>query len=162
MGARLYRLVSKPEGETYELLMTALLNCAATFGLVWPEQACLEASALEVRRDLQPLQLWQRKSDRWPGTRLIGHKTTIATYRADEAALAVLIRPGALFAWLRPRFPEDIWFVRADGSLAFASIIHEGDAWLFSRTVAALAGRHLTLELETRFSADDECFRPAG
>ena len=159
MEARLYRLVSKPEGESYQHFITALVKSSATFGLVWRDQFRFQDSALAVRRDLRELEVEEWKSARWPGTELAGHRATIVTFRADEAALPVLLRPRALFAWLQPRFPEDIWFSTADGSPVFASIIHEGDAWVFSRVVAAAVAKSVTLELETQMSADDECFR---
>jgi len=87
-----------------------------------------DTPALNIKSELKRFQLSRARTDSWPGTTLIGHKADVITYSIAAAATGVLTRPGSLFGWLAPRFPEDLAFYAADGTCTVETIAHERDA----------------------------------
>jgi hypothetical protein len=69
---RAYRITGDVTGDAYQLLLAAALREAATFALVWRDQLQFGATAAALRDVLRRFQLRQMKSDRWPGTVLLG------------------------------------------------------------------------------------------
>ena len=120
-----------------------MLAAHAEFSLVWRDQLHFNEKATRVRTDLAALEVNVKRTVRWPGTRLLkgAGVATVVRYRCSPAALPVLNRPGRLFGWVTPDFPEDLSFYAADGSCTFASISHEGEAWVFSDNVLATVTR---------------------
>jgi len=161
MEDKAYKLTRDVAGEPYDFLVTTLLERGQAFGLVWREQLRFAETAAAVRAELQPLQLRLRKVDRWPGTRLVGHRASVLTYRCDPAARCVLTRPGSLFSWHAPSYPEDLWFVAEANSLLLASVAHQRQAWVFSKPLARVLGQRITLELEPREAGDAKYFELA-
>jgi hypothetical protein len=135
-------------GGKYSLLLSAILDASEAFGLVWRDQLQFSNTADEVGSDLLGLQLGQWKTDRWPGTRLFGHRALVRIYRADASAAVVLRRPGSLYAWVAPSYPEDLWFMGPGRQLRLVSVAHERDGWLFGKDLASAVGQQITLELE--------------
>lgn len=67
----------------------------------------------------------------WPGTRLLAGKATVNTYRLEPSSLERLLEFGTAFRdWVEPGRPEDLCFLRADGSVWLGSVAHEGDVFL--------------------------------
>jgi len=67
----------------------------------------------------------------WPGTVLSGNRSaTLHEYRCtgDLANLLSSLANG-LYDWVEPQLPEDLGFLRLDGSTWLASIAHERDAF---------------------------------
>ena len=95
-------------GEDYSKFLRLASERFPTFMLVWRDQFSFKPTARTIRRELQPLQFQHRRSSRWPGNIMFGHKGDVITYRFGERALTVLERPGSLFGWLQPTFPEDL------------------------------------------------------
>lgn len=100
-------------------------------------------------------------SDRWPGTRLIGHRASVITYRSDKGAGEILRRPGSLFGWLAPDYPEDLFFVSPDEILLLATVSHEREGWILSPKLARAVGHKVTLERQERVAGDEELFESA-
>lgn len=117
-------------GDEYSELIRAAVERFSLFSLVWRDQLEFDASAAEVRRDLEGSLARLRRGSRWPGTRLFGSKAEIAYYRCEPSARGVLLRPGSLFGWLAPSFPEDLAFYDESGNCRLASVAHEELGWL--------------------------------
>ena len=115
-------------GSDYAKLIAEACRRYARFSLVWRDQLEFDAAALSLKKELKRFETSRAHTDTWPGTRLIGHKADVITYSIAAAATGVLLRPGSLFGWLTPRFPEDLAFYTADGSCAIETIAHESDA----------------------------------
>ncbi len=65
-------------------------------------------------------------------------------FRLDDASLDVLMSSAeSLFDWVWPRLPEDLHFLRADGSTVLGTVAQADDAWLELTAVeyGAIAGR---------------------
>jgi hypothetical protein len=157
----LHRIVHDVVGDAYEFLIETCLRQEGTFTLVWRDQFQFGESARAIRADLSSLQVRHKKADRWPGTVLIGHDASVITYRVDAAALGVLARPGSLFGWLAPDYPEDLSFSSTGGSLQLVTVSHENEGWILSTQLARTVGQLVTLELEERRAGDEEYFEAA-
>lgn len=155
---RVYRITRDVTGDAYKLLLEIALNEASTFSLVWRDQLQFASSATAVRKALLGLQLRHARRDRWPGTRLLGHYASVVTYRAAPEALPTLLEPGSLFAWLSPAYPEDLSF-STDEAVCLATVSHEADAWILSRSLASAVGQKVTLVRETMDEREAEYFK---
>src|SRR5436190_15320726 len=107
-------------GDDYRQFLQIASERFPSFMLIWRDQFSFKQSARTLRRDLQPLQLGHRRSSKWPGNVMFGHKGDVITYRFDRKAIDVLERPGSLFGWLQPAYPEDLAFFDSDQRCAFA------------------------------------------
>lgn len=158
MVKQFYRLCGDVRDDAYGFLLRTLVEAGGTFGLVWRDQLKASDSAIAVRSALRPLEVQHRKTDRWPGTELIGHRALVIIYRSDPAALEVLRRPRSLFRWLAPEYPEDLWFASSSGELLLATVAHESMGWIFSPALAQTIGQRITLALESRRPGDEQYF----
>ena len=156
---RIYRIARDVSGEPYKLLLEAVLDEASTFSLVWRDQLSFAPSAAAIRTSLRGLQVRQVKSDRWPGTILVGHHASVVTYRADREALHTLLQPGSLFGWRSPAYPEDLSFATENGSVCLATVSHEATGFILSPFLASAIGQSVTLVPETLSSGDEEYFK---
>jgi hypothetical protein len=77
----------------------------------------------------------EKKTDQWPGTRLLGHLATVRLYQLSPSALSVLAQAKSLFAWVAPNRPEDLAFYVEEGNPWLGSISHEMDSFLYSDAV---------------------------
>jgi len=159
--SHIWKVVHEPEGTAYERLIRILLDAEDTFSLVWRGGSDYGEEARELASAVEPYKVSEARRDRWPGTRLFGGKARIATYRCTPAAAASLGRPGRLFGWTAPRFPEDLWFASASGGLSLVTVAHEQLAWLLSGKLASQLGQVVTLERERRTPGDEEAFERA-
>ena len=68
----------------------------------------------------------------WPGSKIIGEGTAVRMlYRVDSVSLERILRAtDSLFEWVNPQLPEDLHFLRADGSTVMGSIAQEDYVWL--------------------------------
>ena len=120
------------EGD-YADFLDMTLDWFAFFSLVWRDTSSYDESAVQIRRALDGHETNRRRASHWPGTYICRTantpKATIISYRLDKGSREVLARPGSLFAWLAPAFPEDLAFYQQDGRLAFATCTHERMVW---------------------------------
>jgi hypothetical protein len=134
----------------------------AFFSLVWRDTSSFEDSAFQIRRDLDQRETNRRRASYWPGTHICRTadtpKATIISYRLDRVSREVLARPGSLFAWLAPAYPEDLAFYRQDGQLAFATATHERMAWAVDCDFGCSLPKHLDFTPREVKSAGDGGF----
>jgi hypothetical protein len=155
---RAYRITREVRGEAYTLLLKAALEEASTFSLVWREHQQYAPSATGVRNALRGLQLRHVKRDRWPGTLLVNGAASVVTYRAAPGALPVLLEPGSLLGWRSPAYPEDLSF-STDSAVCLATVAHEGEAWILSRSLARAVGQRVTLVRENMDARYEQYFK---
>jgi len=154
----LYRLRSEPAGTVYERFLRYLLLKERAFGLVWREQLRFTEDAKNFGQLLTPFRIAHRRTDHWPGTKLIGHYAIVETYRCDMAVLPILSAPGRLIAWLQPKYPEDLHFVSKTGFPSLITVAHDEDAWIASREVARGVSQLIPLEKEALGHEDHKIF----
>ncbi|WP_344234779.1 hypothetical protein [Kribbella hippodromi] len=52
-------------------------------------------------------------------------------FRLDAESLEVLVSSASsLYDWVNPMLPEDLHFLRSDGSVVLGTVAQEDDAWL--------------------------------
>jgi hypothetical protein len=79
--------------------------------------------------DLTPYLVGSDETQEWPGTRLVGGGTSVRyTYRLCPELEVLTSAASDLFEWVNPALPEDLHFLREDGSTALGNIAQEDDA----------------------------------
>ena len=154
----IYSLPASMSREVYESLVTGLLDQEEWFGLVW--RSTPKASA--ISSGLAPLEFERRRTDRWPGTQLIGHQATVVRYRASPEALPHLLSVNSLYDWFGSDLPEDLFFGSNSWQLALVSVAHEREAWLLKRRSASLLGQKITLTRESYSDRDMNLIKGLG
>jgi hypothetical protein len=124
------KLTKDIAGRDYEEFLLRASERFPSFMLVWRDQLTFSRNAQSYREMLEPLKVRQRHTHRWPGNEMIGHKGLVITYRLEPAVLNLQKRPGSLFKWLAPRYPEDLAFFTGHGECAVVSVTHEKDVWI--------------------------------
>lgn len=122
-------ITEEPTGDLYRHLLAYLGKTSHSFSLVRRDQLDFDASADKMDDRLRPFRIRQVKTDKWPGTELIGHRATVTFYRVVPETIDILSEVLTLYTWLSPDYPEDLAFYRADGTCLLASVAHEKDAW---------------------------------
>jgi hypothetical protein len=130
-----YLFTSPPAGKVYCELVR--FGCAlATEALLVVRDPDIEPEGAIADKLLALIPFLKDSSrvQEWPGTRLLYDDANVAMlYRyqtsAELAQALVSMRP-ALLDWLHPEAPEDLCFIRADGSPILVTISHEKDAYL--------------------------------
>jgi hypothetical protein len=101
----------------------------------------------------------------WPGSRMQDAEASVNQYALTEATTAMLAAAaGGLYDWMAPKLPEDLCFIRPDGTPWLVSVAHERDAYvLLSQTEAVellaelpALGAHLDSPIGTVEIRDDE------
>ena len=124
-------------GAGYTAFLGVACKHFASFSLVWRKGLPYDQTRHAIGHDLGPHELQKRQGRCWPGTQLFGASETIITYGLNAETARVLSRPGSLFGWLGPKFPEDLAFYLKNGRCGFASVAHEGLAWILDAGFAA-------------------------
>jgi hypothetical protein len=123
----------KPSGDLYELLIEALAPLAALVGMVIrSDKVQLGPQAQDLMRDLTPYLVHVDELSTWPGTVLLGeHRSKVYQYRlVPEVVTLILSSASSLYQWVNPDLPEDLHFLRADGSTVLGSVAQEEDSWI--------------------------------
>jgi hypothetical protein len=130
-------------GRDYTAFLDEAFKHFTSFSLVWRKGLSYDQNRHTVGHDLARHELQKRQGSCWPGTQLFGVSQTIITYGLNADTARVLSRPASLFAWLSPSFPEDLAFYLKNGHCGFASVAHEGLAWILDMEFAsALPNRY--------------------
>jgi len=124
-----FDVMKEPVGKTYRMLLLLASEMCSSLSLVWRDQMVFEPTAEEVGEALKPVLIREDRTDKWPGTTLLGHMATVRHYRMTDKALGILERAPGLYAWQAPALPEDLIFYAKNGSVWLGSIAHERDAW---------------------------------
>lgn len=123
---------TEPRGELYRSLVnSALVRCDSFYFVLLEDQAYGEDAA-RLRSSLSQHLLSSDRVTEWPGTRLLGKTgATMERYALNDESAAVLSSAAdGLYDWTAPYLPDDLGFLRPDGSTWLASVAHEKDAWL--------------------------------
>jgi hypothetical protein len=144
-----FKLAKDITGLEYDRFLRAALGRFPFFMLVWRDQFTFRPSARAIRRHLGPFEVRQRRSNRWPGNVMFGHKADIIFYRSDPESFQVLAGPGSLLSWLQPYFPEDLAFFGADRRCLVVSVTHEKDVWILDREFARSLPKRIVLRPDT-------------
>jgi len=127
-------IAAEPTGTLYAQLLALAAERCATFSLTWRDQLTYDPSADELAVALAPFFIREERTDRWPGTILLGSLATVRHYRLAPDSLRILQTPSSLYAWRAPQLPEDIVFYVGSGALWLTTISHEHDAWFEAAT----------------------------
>jgi hypothetical protein len=126
-----YWLKFEPTGALYKhLIRTAVLEAHVAY-VVLPD-GTMNPSVQNALEKLNVDEIGRKTVKEWPGTRLLGTKAAmLIEYRCTRSVARVLTSLATgLYDWLAPDLPEDLGFVRTDGSVWLASTSHERCAFL--------------------------------
>lgn len=123
-----YTISREPSGQAYRDLIGHAATRSKFFGVIQrDEDPRADASRLaSIAQDLEE----RSRLSAWPGTVLLGGEATCSTYRTSPRSVAFLKEVvNSLYSWTTP-LPEDLHFVRTDGTVFLGTISHEADAFL--------------------------------
>jgi hypothetical protein len=132
---RIFTLINEPRGDLYRNILETAAKEAETAYVVVRLSVGSGSSAGAALDRLEPHDIGRREVTKWPGTELMfGGKATLIQFRmsSDLASLLATIADG-LYDWDEPNLPEDLGFLRNDGSSWLATIAHEHGAYLECR-----------------------------
>lgn len=129
-----YFLEAEPAGAIYSEVLALAAERCVTFCLTWRDEISYDPSADELARALKPFIIREERTDRWPGTILMGSLATVRHYHLTPDSLRPLQGPASLYAWRAPQLPEDIAFYTAGRVVWLTTMSREGYAW-FDATV---------------------------
>jgi len=117
-----------------DMLTSLLAFCGArstTALLIVREKDWLTDAARRVLSELEPHLLSKTESAEWPGTRLFAGSATVLRYLVTPIFVSLLqSQTEGLYQWQQPERPEDLCFLRQDGTPLLVTITHESDAYL--------------------------------
>jgi hypothetical protein len=139
-----YWLTCEPTGPLYRhLVRVAVLETASAYVVL--RDGKITPSVQNALEQLSIDELGRKNVREWPGTTLLGRDSaTLVDYRCTRTlANGLTSLADRLYDWLGPSLPEDLGFVRSDGSVWMASISHERCAflWLSSQELSSLTQR---------------------
>jgi len=132
MIRRVFDIIEEPRGEMLRRLMRAAARHATVAMLVLRDELGVNEVGQALLRRLQPHLRDQGRRSSWPGTNLQPSGEAIVLRFAlrrivlDQLSNAV----DGLYEWRQPMLPEDLTFLRIDGTTVLGSISHERDAFL--------------------------------
>jgi len=131
MERRRLRLINEPRGDLYRRILDLASQDATTAYAVLRPTVPLDATAVAALGRLKEHEIGRREVGEWPGTRLLfGATATLVEFRMTAELSSVLASlASGLYEWMQPRLPEDLGFLRDDGSTWLASISHERDGY---------------------------------
>jgi hypothetical protein len=88
----------------------------------------LSQRGTEMIKSLDNYLLISHTTREWPGTSS-STEVLLKKYRLHAVSASLLARAETIWDWLNPEMPEDLSFLRADGTPWFVSITHERDAY---------------------------------
>ena len=126
-----YTLVSEPKGATYTRLVEHCSSYSSSASLIVRNGLGISDRGQRLLDSLGPSVISSERRSEWPGTVLLSGDALVVTIQLDGSAVDAL-RLGAdrLFGWIQPDLPEDLSFIRTDGSPFLVTICHESDAYL--------------------------------
>ena len=126
-----YDIETEPRGDVLTSLLAFCASRSTTALLVIREKDWLNNTARRVLSELEPHLLSKEESSEWPGTRLLSETATVLRYSVTPGFVSVLRnQTDALYQWQQPERPEDLCFLRQDGTTLLVTITHESDAYL--------------------------------
>jgi hypothetical protein len=128
-----YEFLHPGQLAQYSRLISQVSNFASLAALVIDEgPSHYEESAFHVIEKLSPdIERLETDLSEWPGTmKVTSSNATRYVFRVNQHSIEVLAASArTLFDWHNRQLPEDLHFMRSDGSLVLGSIAHESYAW---------------------------------
>ncbi len=126
-----YEFSSEPRGATWRALIDRAVEVCQSFQVIIPPFKVEHEAQLELLAEFAPFQLGRYRVDEWPGTRLLDETAILLRFRLNRDSADLLKESlGGPFHLGHLNAPEDLAFLREDGSVWFASVTHESMAWL--------------------------------
>lgn len=131
MDRRTFQVVREPRGSQLSSLLRFAAQESTYLAFVLRNDLGLESEGQQLIERMRMLLAGEHRVSSWPGTILHGETALFMKFTpASEALELIMPIPGGLYDWKQPRLPEDICFLRADGSVVLATIAHESDAYM--------------------------------
>lgn len=130
---RTYQVLFDSPEDIYErVLRTAALFSQRCGVIVRSELVRLTEAATDLLVLLEPKLVRQELVARWPGTELTRNRMSRRyIYDLDDELLGWLVQSATSpFQWVNPDLPEDLHFMRQDGSTVLGTTAQEDDLWL--------------------------------
>ena len=130
MNRETFSLRNEPLGPLYKrLIRIATLETSHAYLITQTDP--VSESVRNALAVLEKEEVRRRKVREWPGTVLSGSRSaTLHEYSCTRNLANALTRlANGLYDWIEPNLPEDLGFLRSDGSAWLASIAHERDAF---------------------------------
>lgn len=146
-----FDILAEPRGAAYRALIRWCASRSSTALLVVRDGDALRATAANMLNRLAPALRNAETTQEWPGTVLLSPNDFAAVYRynLNPPMLDVLTSAvDGLYEWTEPRQPEDLCFLREDGTAILTTIAHERDAYLSLTPDEARALRQAVPELK--------------
>lgn len=147
---------AEPDGPAYRALLRASVGTATVAYLIVRDSIELKESARHAMARLGSWETSKEAVTEWPGTRLYGHVATRHQYPVSDAFIDALeVIADRLYAWEQPDLPEDLGFLRPDGSVWLGVIAHEREAFMdlseaeYEDLRSVAPGLHSLLERDT-------------
>ena len=126
-----WTLTSEPTGPSYAELLEAALGRVAELRFVTFDRWDLHDQTELLIESLRPWLIGSQEAQEWPGTQMAdGWVGRVHMYRFDAETAATLLRQTTGLSDWGANLPNDPHLLRADGSVWFACITSEDDAWL--------------------------------
>ncbi len=128
---RVFDVISEPRGDLLRRLIRAVAERSSSVMVVLRDDLGVSETASSLLARLEPHVIERRRSSSWPGTTLLDEDATTIRFRPVAPVLdQILSAADGLYEWQQPSLPEDLAFLRDDGTAILASISHERDAFL--------------------------------
>jgi hypothetical protein len=126
-----FNLLKEPTGTIYYQLLSYAQKYCESFLMVIRDTVQKSDSIKKIIDDLQPYILEKDEKSEWPGTILHRGTATVTKYKLNNETLKLLASAvNGLYSWKQPDFPEDLCFLRQDGSPWLVTITYEEDGYL--------------------------------
>ncbi|MEK7096675.1 MAG: hypothetical protein AAB881_01880 [Patescibacteria group bacterium] len=132
MKKRIYDFLHPITPKEYYKILEMANNYCDRFYFVIPNTAQMPETVNHVINSLQPFVADIQKVKEWPGTVIYseGYNLLYTYYLNKESEKALKGITNDLYSWTKPVLPEDLGFLRKDGSPWFISITHEKDCYM--------------------------------
>lgn len=125
------RICDDVRDEAYGKLLDYGMKRCSRFVLAVRDDMSFSKNGKGLLDKLEPFLVEKERSDRWPGTRILGENAWVYCYRCCSEAVCLLKRyANSLFQWQQPELPEDLSFITEDGEDWLINTAHESLAFL--------------------------------
>lgn len=126
-----YDIIAEPHDGALAELITFCADRSKEVLLVVREKDWLTDSARRFLSEVSPWLISQEQSSEWPGTCLISATASISKFSITPHFMSILREHVTrLYQWQQPDLPEDLCFIRQDGTPLLVTITHEHDAYM--------------------------------
>jgi hypothetical protein len=126
-----FDLIVEPSGER----LRGVGRCSYERGfyvlLVLRDELGISAHGVDFLERMTPPLKDRLRCDSGPGTILVGGEATVFRFKRSTVVRDQIVgASNHLYGWRQPHPPEDLGFLRKDGSAILTSSSHEGEAYL--------------------------------